>query len=228
MAFQTSVGVTMAPGIEGGWTGFNPHFTLTNPDDGQWVVGAGGAIIGRFGWGNPATGTITSANPGIANAVAGFIHRDQEAFITGLLNASTLALVVGQPVDALEDGPVWCRFAAGGTYGMYVYVSYADGSARAASTNTAAATTTYSVTTTSGSPNLTAVGAGAAAGQPITGAGIPANTYLVSVTGTTAVMSANATASATVTATATTDFASNWRLKSTCLSGEIAKIAVRG
>lgn len=64
-----------------------------------------------------------------------------------------------------------------------------------------------SVTTTSGSPNLTAVAAslvGLVAGQYVTGIGIPALTYLVSVDPdtSTAVMSANATASGTITMTA--------------------------
>lgn len=227
MPFQQAVSATIAPGIEGGWTGFNPHYTLTNPDDNQWVVGATGAFMGRFGWANPNNGQITRAHPGVANAVVGFIHKDQMAFLTGITMAATLAVPAGVGIDALEDGPVWGRFAAGATFGQKVYASFADGSLRAAAT-ASAATTTYAVTTTNASPNLTGVGAGAFAGQPITGTGIPANTYLVSVSGTTAVMSANATASNTITATATTDFETNFRVRSNCLSGEIAKISVRG
>lgn len=62
---------------------------------------------------------------------------------------------------------------------------------------------TDSVTTTNGSPNLTLAASNTliGAGQTITGAGIPASTTIVSVSGTTVVMSNNATASATVTAT---------------------------
>lgn len=229
--FQRSVSATIAPGIEGGWTGFNPHYTLTNPDDNQWIVGTGGAFVGRFAWGNPATGLLTAAHPGVANAAIGFVHRDQNTYIlpTGILQPASLAVPAGVGIDALEDGPVWGRFAAGATYGQKVYASYADGSLRAAAT-ASAATTTYSVTTANTSPNLTGVGAGAFAGQPITGAGIPANTYLVSVNSVagTAVMSANATATATITATATTDFETSFRVRSNCLSGELSKISVRG
>lgn len=62
---------------------------------------------------------------------------------------------------------------------------------------------TDSVTTVNGSPtiNLAASNILIGAGQTITGAGIPANTTVVSVSSTTVTMSNNATASATVTAT---------------------------
>ena len=62
---------------------------------------------------------------------------------------------------------------------------------------------TDSVTTVSGSADVTlaTINTLIGAGQTITGAGIPANTTVVSVSGTTVTLSANATASATVTAT---------------------------
>ena len=62
---------------------------------------------------------------------------------------------------------------------------------------------TDSVTTTNGNSTVTLATANIliGAGQTITGAGIPAGTTVVSVSGTNVVMSANATASATVTAT---------------------------
>ena len=62
---------------------------------------------------------------------------------------------------------------------------------------------TASVTTTNGLPTVTLAAANIliGAGQTITGTGIPANTKVVSVSGTTVTMSQNATASATVTAT---------------------------
>jgi hypothetical protein len=62
---------------------------------------------------------------------------------------------------------------------------------------------TDSVTTTNLSPTVTlsVINPLIGAGQTITGAGIPANTTVVSVVGTTITMSNNATASATVTAT---------------------------
>lgn len=231
MVFQTTnpAGL-MAPGIEGGWSGFNPHFTLTNPIEGGWSVGATGLFIGRFAWGDINTALMTSAHPGTAGARVGFIHRDQPVYITGLLSASSLLVTAGQPIDALEDGPVWARFANGGTAGMKVYASYADGSCRAALTGQAATATGVTANTTNGSPNLTNVAGGTLSpGQMVTGTGIPAGTSIVSVTGTTAVMSANATATgAGVALTQTVDMETSWALRSSCLGGEIAKISVRG
>lgn len=220
----------MAPGIEGGWSGRNPHYTLTNPDEAQFVVGATGAIVGRFAWASMTTGQATSAHPGTANVVPGFVHRDQPVYITGLLNASSLALVSGQGIDMLEDGPVWARFAAGGTAQQKVYASYADGSCRAAVTG-APATATGVTVSMNNSVNLTAVAGGTLVpGQLVAGAGIPAGAYVVSVGSGTAVISAATTGGAAtgVAVTQTLDFETNWRLRSTCLSGEIAKISVRG
>lgn len=228
--FQVAVSQFMAPGIEGGWSGANPHFTLTNPDEGQWVVGTGGVIVGRFAWGNTATGKLTSAHPGVSTVRVGFIHRDQPVYITGLNLDSSMTLTVGQMVDALEDGPVWARFAGGATAGQKVYASYADGSCSAAATGSPSTATGVTVTTTNGSPNLTAVAGGTLVpGQPISGTNIPAGAFVVSVGSGTAVMSANATGSASGTAvTQTTNYETAWTVRSNCLSGEVAKISVRG
>lgn len=232
MSFQTAVGTYMAPGIEGGWSGDNPIFTLTNPDEAQWIVGATGAIVGRFGWCNTANGQITSAHPGVTTVRVGFIHRDQPVYITGLLLTSSLALTAGQGIDALEDGPVWGRFAAGATIGYKVYASYADGSLRAAVAG-APATATGVTVSMNNSTTLTAVAGGTLVpGQLVTGAGIPALAYVVSVNAgaATAVISAATTGGAAtgVAVTQTTDFETAWTVRSACLSGEIAKISVRG
>lgn len=230
MAFQTAVGSIMAPGIEGGFYGNNPLFTLTNPDEGQWVVGATGLLIGRFAWANLANGQATSAHPGVSTVRIGFVGRDQDVYITGLTLASSLAMTAGQGVDMFEDAPVWCRFAAGATAGQKVYVSYADGSARSAVT-AAPATATGVTWSQNNSVNVTAVAGGTLVpGQPVSGTGIPAGAFVVSVSGTTAVLSAATTGGAAtgVAVTQTTDFESTWSVRSTCLSGEIAKISVRG
>lgn len=230
MAFQnTAPAALMAPGMEGGFSGDNPIFTLTNPDEGQWLVGTTGLYIGRFAWGNTATGLATSAHPGVSTVRIGFVGLDQPAYITGLLNASSLQMTAGQGVDLFEDAPVWGRFAAGASVGNKVYAYYADGSLYAAATATPP-TASVAVTTANTSTALTSVGAGAYAGQPISGAGIPASTFLVSVNATagTAVMSNAATATASITATVTTAFETTWTVRSNCLSGEVAKISVRG
>ena len=73
--------------------------------------------------------------------------------------------------------------------------------------NRFAATSGITGDTVSGSPNLTNLSSitGVNPGASVTGTGIPANTYVLSVAGTTAVLSANATASNTSTALAFQD-----------------------
>ena len=245
--FQTSVRQYLAPGVEGGWASANPHVSLLQPNAGDlsdanaasWRVGASGAIIGRFAFADTLTGLVTSAHPGTgANFTSGasgtpgrirhgFVQRDNIVLITPYLGGESNVVPAGVGITLLSRGDVWGRFAAGAAIGSFVFASFADGSLIAGATSTSA-TTTYSVTTTSGSPNLTAVGAGAAAGQPVTGTGIPAGAYIVSVSGTTAVMSANATASGTVTATASTGLLTEFRVDSLAAAGDIAKISVWG
>lgn len=231
MAFQvTAPAQYLAPGVEGGWSGDNPIFTLTNPDEAQWIVGATGAIVGRFAWGNTANGQMTSAHPGVATVRVGFIHRDQNVYITGLLLTSALTLTAGQGIDALEDGPVWGRFAAGAAVGNKVYASYADGSLYAAATATPPTATGVTVSMNN-STTITAVAGGTLVpGQPVSGAGIPAGAFVVSVSGSTAVLSAATTGGAAtgVAVTQTTAFETAWTVRSNCLSGEVAKISVRG
>ncbi len=231
MVFQTSVAAKPAPYIEGGWTGFNPQYTLTNPDENQWVAGTPGPIVGRFAWGNVANGKVTSAHPGAPDVRIGFVHRDQNAIIAGLLLGDSNQVVAGQGIALLADGPTAARFAAGvAKTGLKVYANYADGSCRAAASGSPATQGSLTATTANGSPNLTALsGTMPVAGQPISGTGIAAGAYIVSVSGTTAVMSASATADGTgIAITKTLDFETAWLTRSVCGNGETAKISVQG
>lgn len=247
MPFQTTVRRYVAPGVKGGWASANPHASLLQSNNGDlgesaspiavWMVGAAGVIVGQFAFADTVTGKVTSSSPGGAlmtdtaagTVRVGFVQRDQFALITPYLAGSGVTLFEGQPVTLLARGDVWAQFAAGAAVGQFVFASYANGSAIAGATSTPP-TTTYSVTTASGSPNLTAVGAGAAAGQPITGTGIPAGARLISVdpVAGTAVLSANATATGTITATATTAALTLYRVASPAASGDIAKITAQG
>lgn len=228
MAFQTSVASQQAPGIEGGFFGDNPYFSLVTPDEAMWVAGSAGVTIGQFAWANTANGQVSSANPGVTTVRVGFVHRDQPSVIAGLLVGTSNLVVAGQTIDLLEDGPVWARFAAGATIGQKVYASYADGSCVSAATATPA-TVTRSVTTHT-TTAIDYTGGAIFPGQPISGTGIPSGAYIVSVNAAagTAVLSAAATASATVTGTFTTNFETAFTVRSTAGSGELAKISVRG
>lgn len=75
------------------------------------------------------------------------------------------------------------------------------------SSNRFASTSGITGTTVNGSPNITALSSvtGVNPGASISGSGIPAGTYVISVSGTSAVLSANATAGATGVALTFTD-----------------------
>lgn len=229
MAFQTSVATQQSPGIEGGFYGVNPMFTVTNPDEGMWVAGSAGVTIGQFAWANTANGQVSSVHPGVTTVRYGFVHRDQPAVIAALLAGTSNTVIAGQAIDILEDGPVWARFAAGAVIGQKVYMNYADGACVAAAAATPA-TVTRSVTTTNTSTAISYTGGAIFPGQPVSGTGIPANAYIVSVNAAagTAVLSAAATASGTVTGTFTTNFETAFTVRSTAGNGELAKISVRG
>lgn len=229
MAFQTSVATQQSPGIEGGFCGTNPIFSLITPDEGMWVAGSAGVTIGQFAWANTANGQVSSVHPGVATYRVGFVHRDQPAVIAALLAGTSTLVVAGQSIDLLEDAAVWARFAGGATIGQKVYAAYADGSCSAAATATPA-TVTRSVTTTSSSATISYTGGAIYPGEPVSGTGIPAGAYVVSVNAGagTAVISAAATASGTVTGTFTTNYETNFSVRSTAGSGELAKISARG
>jgi hypothetical protein len=159
------------------------------------------------------------------------VHRDQNVVIAGLLATDSSQLISGQGVDLLSDGPVWARFAAGATIGQKVFASYVDGTPVAGTAGSAPTGTAVTATTVNGSPNLSAVSAALYPGQPISGTGIAAGTYVVSYNATagTAVMSANATAAGTgVSITPSTAFETDFVVRSLAGSGELAKISVRG
>ncbi len=246
--FQTAVRSYLAPGVKGGWASANPHVSLLQPSTGDlagdstnvsWKVGVAGAIVGNFAFADTVTGLVTSAHPGtgtpftattVGRVRVGFVQRDQPALITAYLEGDTLLLLQGQPITLLTRGDVWAQFAAGAAMGSFVFANYGTGAPVAGATTTAP-TTTFLATTANGSANLTAVGAGAVAGQPISGTGIPAATYLVSVNtvANTAVMSANATADGTgITVTASTAILTDFRVDSLAANGDIAKISVWG
>lgn len=232
MPFQTSVASQQACGIEGDFAGHNPIFTRVTPDEGMFVAGALAPFVGRFGWIALATGVVTSQHPGLAaaNVSIGFIGRDNPVYFNPTSDSSMQTLA-GREIAVLEDATVWARFAAGATAGQKVYASYATGACRAAATGAPATATGTTASTTNGSPNLSAVAGTLVPGEPISGTGIPAGAYVVSVNtaAATAVISANATATGSAVAlTRTTDFETAWTVRSACGNNELAKISVRG
>jgi hypothetical protein len=238
MPFQTSALVDPSPGLEGGWASVNPHTSMLNPNNGDptisayssWKAGTGGVIVGRFAFADLTTGLVTSAHPGTSNVRVGFVHRYHPVIIPGYLGQNYSGLYAGQEVDIADGGDFWVRIAAGSAAGPKLFASYVDGSAIPGVSGTPPTATGVTATTTSGSPNLTVVAGGTLLpGQPISGTGIPAGAYIVSATGATAVMSANASASGSgVAITQTTAFETRWYVDSLAPAGGLSKISTRG
>ena len=88
MPFQTSVRSGPAPGVEGDFASANPRSNfLAGP--GGLVAGLAGLVIGRFAWVSnlrvDANGAPAIADNFGAGAPNGFVHREQQALITGYL-----------------------------------------------------------------------------------------------------------------------------------------------
>lgn len=245
MPFQTSVSAAVAPGLPGGWASYNPHSSLLQPNTGDlslpnaysWKVGVGGAIVGNFAFADTITGQVTSANPGTGSVRTdtapgrlrvGFVQRDQTVLLTTWLVNAGLVVQPGNGITLLAAGDVWAKFAAGASDGQFVFASYADGSAIAQNTQTAPTAAATTVTNTSGQPTLTVTsGPVPAVGSPLTGTGVPAGAYVVSVAGNVVTMSANSTANVT-SVTATLAAPTRYRVVGSAAAGDIAKISVQG
>lgn len=234
MPFQSQVNAQQAPAIEGDFASANPRSNMLAVE-GQLTAGAAGVTVGRFARAKNSDGTVTNADPGVANRL-GFVSRDQPALITGWLAGNTMLVPAGLEITMHDAGDFWCRFAGGATIGQKVYASYADGSASAAAAATPPTGASVTANTTSGSPTLTvtAVGSGAlAVGSPVSGSNIPAGAYIAGFgTGTggvgTYTLSANATGTATGTAvTAIGAKETPWFVHSTAGNGELAMISTR-
>lgn len=243
--FQTSVKPYLAPGLEGGWAGVNTEISmlqpntgdLADPATGSWKVGTAGAIVGNFAFADTVTGLVTSSHPGTGAIMSdtapgrirvGFVQRDQVVMITQWLAGEGSTVQPGTGITLLTRGDVWDRFAGGAAVGSFVFASYADGSAIAGATTTPPQSAAITVTNTSGQPTLTiTAGPTPAVGSPLTGTGVPAGAYVVSVAGSVVTMSANSTAGVT-SVTAATGVLTPWRVDSVSAAGELSKISVWG
>lgn len=231
MSFQAQVNLQPAPAVEGDFASANPRATML-ASAGSLVTGTNGAIVGRFAW-TDGTGVV---NNSWGAGRIGFVHRENQALITAFLGEYSLTVPAGLPITLYTQGDFWGRFAGGATVGQKVYASYADGSLSAAATATpptnalitanTATNTTLTVTANTGAPIVV--------GQPVSGSGIAAGTYISALgTGTggagTYTLSAATTATATgITVTATTAKETAFIVDSTASAGELAKISTWG
>jgi hypothetical protein len=228
MAFQTLVNKQQAPAVAGDFASANPRATVLAGEN-ALVTGAAGVIVGQFAWALAGVATNAFAAAG----QVGFVHRETQALITAWLGATSMVVPGGLPITLFEAGDFWGKFAAGATVGQKAYASYADGSLSAAATATppVGAVVTGSIATTV--LTVTAVTSGTlAVGQPISGAGVTAGTFISSLgTGTGGIGTYNVSVSQTVASTAVTALGAvetAFVVRSTAAAGELAKISTWG
>ena len=78
MGFQTQVQAQQAPAVAGDFASANPRAAVVSPEGG-FVAGAAGVTVGRFAWIQADGVTVLNTGTGKPD---GFIHREQQAFIT--------------------------------------------------------------------------------------------------------------------------------------------------
>jgi Ferritin-like domain len=169
--------VTSAAGVPGtAGLGLSVNQPLTAPGI------APGALITLVG-----ANTVTMSLPAIASSTV---------TPTGTVTAGSNVITNVTSIAGVTVGQV----IAGPTISFTAITTNASTSLTKVSINAS-----FTAITTSGSPTLTSVSSltGLAIGQILTGAGIPANTAIIAISGTTITMSANATASVSTAVTIT-------------------------
>lgn len=237
MSFQRQVNIQPAPGVEGAIASGNPPVTyVTGP--GGLISGANGVIVGRFGFASyqsDGSERVDNSSFLVANGVdrtyaLGFVPNMQQALNTTYLSEYGMTMLPWQSMEMFTRGDFWAKFSTTATRGQKVFVSLIDGSIKAAAPGATVAAFVGTASFATNVMTVTAVTSGTVAvGQQVTGAGLPANTYVASLgTGTGGAGTYNLTTSpGTISAQATTTaeyVETNFRVLSTALSGEIAKI----
>ena len=170
---------------------------LKGPSRGIWINSQNNFTQIFSGY-NDGLQVLTIDDNGVGAGIQNFTLNDFTASNLNLWQFDGFYDVAGAGVQSLVAHPGQNLASVDDTYDTPVLIGDINGT-----TMSKIGVFTDSVTTVSGSADVTlaAINILVGAGQTITGAGIPANTTVVSVSGTTVTLSANATASATVTAT---------------------------
>ena len=182
--FQTFVNKELPNGLPGDFAGANIRANVIASPWG-FKAPAGGTLVGVAAWANPTTGV--ASNYYQPSSFAGFVHREGQGLITQFLGIASVQILGGDMVTVMDQGDFWGLFAAGGTATQKVYADPVTGALTANATGQSV-TATASAGSTIASNVLTTTDADVtgtiAVGQIVTGAGIPAGTYIASAAGT--------------------------------------------
>lgn len=122
MSFQTHANYNWPTGYEGDFASANPHKTVVSTSLG-FRAGKEGVTVGRFAWAD-AEGILANAG---TTRPAGFVYRNQQAYIPTIPGSYTNAINAGFPVTLAEGGDFFARSSTVATTGQSVFASTKDG-----------------------------------------------------------------------------------------------------
>lgn len=125
MPFQKTVNTFNPPAVEGDFASSNPRVAV-NAGEGGLVAGSGGVIVGRFAWIQSDGVTVLNTGTGSPD---GFVHREQQALITGYLSEASNVIPQGFPITLLKGGDFFAKVtgSTAATRHAAVSVNSADG-----------------------------------------------------------------------------------------------------
>jgi len=127
MGFQTTVQSQQAPACAGDFASANPRAAVVSPE-GAFVAGSGGVNVGTFAWAQ-SDGTVLNSDA--SAKPTGFVHREQQAFITAYLAEASNNVPQGQPVTLMRTGDYYFKANTNAAVkGQKVFAKLADGTTR--------------------------------------------------------------------------------------------------
>lgn len=142
MGFQTSVPAYYTPAFPGDFASSNPRASmLAGP--GALVAGDSGVTVGRFAWAVPlgtvgqqtgVTDFYNKVNNAGTGAPSGFVHRENQAYITDATAEVGNTIPKGREVTLMVAGDFWVKNdgTAAVTVGQKVFASLTTGQVRTA------------------------------------------------------------------------------------------------
>jgi len=236
--FQKQVNNQPAPGVAGAFASANPRaIYVTGP--GGLVAGTNGVSVARFGWATPVSGSLDNGErvdsnaalvaAGAARTPSLFVANTQQGNFVTYLAESGLSILPGMAMEGFTRGDFWAACTTAATRGQKAFANLLDGSIAAAAAGATIASNAITASFATNVMTVTATAATLKIGQIITGANIPANTFITSFgTGTGGNGTYNlSTSPGTLSSQAAvgSDYVeTRFSILNTCLINELAKI----
>lgn len=123
MGFQSAINQQPAPAVEGDFASANPYASVV-AGEAALISGPDGVTVARFAWASPE-GIVSNVQT--SGAPTGFVHRNQQAFITAWLGASSMLIPSGINMALMAAGDFWGRSTTAANIGQKVFASITDG-----------------------------------------------------------------------------------------------------